>query len=102
MMGRVGECILLQDEPLIFDPSSSIPFPQAFAPLITLNAFIQQQPNSAILGPQFPSIASGLIAQLPPSTFQALQFQPMGLIEVWWIPCYATMNSDALIVTQHG
>ena len=65
-----------------YPPAVPACLPQAFAPLITLNSYIQQQPNVTILGPQFQSIASGLLAQLPPNTFQALQYSPFGVVDV--------------------
>ena len=59
-----------------------LPYLQAFAPLVTLNSFIQQTPNYKELLPKFPSIAAGLLASLPPNTFGSLQFSPFGFIMV--------------------
>ncbi|GAX74177.1 hypothetical protein CEUSTIGMA_g1626.t1 [Chlamydomonas eustigma] len=53
---------------------------RAFAPLVTLNSFIQQTPYVPDLLPQFSSIATGLLDQLPPNTFASLQFSPFGHI----------------------
>ncbi|GAX77208.1 hypothetical protein CEUSTIGMA_g4654.t1 [Chlamydomonas eustigma] len=53
---------------------------QAYAPLITFNSFIQQNYNATLQEQQFNSIAEGLLAQLPPNTFQSLQLAPFGNI----------------------
>ncbi|KAG1672492.1 hypothetical protein FOA52_002800 [Chlamydomonas sp. UWO 241] len=53
---------------------------QTFAPLISLDAFIQQTPNYTELMPQFRTIAKGLLEQLPPGTIQNLQLSPFGIL----------------------
>ncbi|KAG1672491.1 hypothetical protein FOA52_002799 [Chlamydomonas sp. UWO 241] len=53
---------------------------QTFAPLVSLDAFIQQTPNYTELMPRFRTIAKGLLEQLPPGTIQNLQLSPFGII----------------------
>ncbi|KAG1672489.1 hypothetical protein FOA52_002797 [Chlamydomonas sp. UWO 241] len=53
---------------------------QTFAPLVSLDAFIQQTPNYTELMPRFRTIAKGLLEQLPAGTIQNLQLSPFGIL----------------------